>query len=183
MNQALIIVDIQNDYFPGGKMELVGMEEAASNAKRVLEIFRKKALPVFHVQHVSGQPGATFFLPDSEGVFIHESVAPTSGEQVLQKHFPSSFRQTNLLGELQRLDIGEIVVCGAMSHMCIDTTVRAAFDLELSCIVVADSCATKDLTFGELTIKAPEVQGAYMAALGAVFASVVNADDIESMLA
>lgn len=182
MNQALILVDIQKDYFQGGKMELVGMEEAADNAKSVLRKFREKGLPIFHIQHISMQPGASFFLPDSDGAHIHDTVEPLGGEPVFEKHFPSSFRDTGLLAKLQNQGIEEIIVCGAMSHMCIDTTVRAAFDLGLRCIVVADACATRDLVFAERTIKAPDVHGAYMAALGAVFARVVVADGVVPLL-
>ena len=95
MKQALIIVDIQNDYFPGGKMELVGMEDAAQKAQRVLELFRTKNMPILHIQHISNRPGATFFLPEKDGSEIHESVAPKSGEVVIQKHFPNCFTATS----------------------------------------------------------------------------------------
>ena len=96
MKRALIIVDIQNDYFPGGKMELVGMEEAANNARHALEMFRAKNLPIFHIRHLSNRAGATFFLPETDGAEIHESVAPQGGESIVQKHFPNSFRNTSL---------------------------------------------------------------------------------------
>ncbi len=177
MKQALIIVDIQNDYFPGGKMELVGMESAAENAQRILEKFRVHNLPVFHIQHIANRPGATFFLPETDGVEIHKSVTPKSGEHVIQKHFPNSFRDTPLLAELQGLKIEQAVICGAMSHMCIDTTVRAAFDLGFHCLVVADACATRTLEFDGLTIDAPQVHAAFMASLSAAFAQIVTAHE------
>jgi len=174
MKQALINVDIQNDYFPGGKMELVGMESAAENAQWILEKFRVQNLPVFHIQHIANRPEATFFLPETDGVKIHPSVAPQSGERVIQKHFPNSFRDTGLLDALQRLNIEQVVICGAMSHMCIDTTVRAAFDLGFHCLVVGDACATRALEFGSLTIDAPQVHAAFMAALSAAFAQIIT---------
>ncbi|MDP3696193.1 MAG: isochorismatase family protein, partial [Desulfocapsaceae bacterium] len=62
MNTCLIVVDLQNDYFPGGSMELVGIEEAAANAQLLLREFRKAKLPVIHIQHIAARPGATFFL-------------------------------------------------------------------------------------------------------------------------
>jgi nicotinamidase-related amidase len=97
MKPALIIIDIQNDYFPGGKMELEGSAEASLQAAVLLQAFRAKGLPLVHIQHVSNRPGASFFLPDTEGVNIHANVAPRVGETVVQKHFPNSFRGTNLL--------------------------------------------------------------------------------------
>ncbi|MBT6005725.1 MAG: isochorismatase family protein, partial [Prolixibacteraceae bacterium] len=122
MKQALIIVDIQNDYFPGGKMELVGIGEAAKNAQHALELFRARNLPIFHIQHLSNRAGATFFLPETDGVEIHKSVTPKSSENIIQKNFPNSFRDTSLNSQLQNLNVGEVIICGAMTHMCIDTT-------------------------------------------------------------
>jgi nicotinamidase-related amidase len=182
MNRALLVVDMQNDYFPGGKMELVGVEKAAEKVGQLLSMFRAKKLPIFHIQHFSVKPGATFFLPDTEGVKIHPLLTPEEGEPVIRKHFPNSFRETSLLGELRSRDIQELVVCGAMSHMCIDTTVRAAFDLGFTCVVVADGCATRDLCYGDQIIQAAQVQGAYMASLSAVFAKVVELSGLEAIL-
>ena len=177
MTKALIIVDVQNDYFRDGAMELVGMEDAAANCRRLLDAFRDANLPVFHIQHLSIQPGASFFVPETAGCEIHDSVKPNAGEAHITKHYPSAFRDTDLQQLLQMSDVNELVVCGAMSHMCIDTTVRAAFDLGYSCRLAADACATRDLEFDGRGVYAADVQNAYMAALGAVFAQVSSTDD------
>jgi len=181
MKQALIIVDIQNDYFPGGKMELVDMETAAKNAQRVLKLFRTKNMPIFHIQHVSNRRG-TFFLPETYGVEIHESVTPKNGEPVIQKHFPNCFRDTSLQDQLRDLSVGEIIICGAMTHMCIDTTARAAFDLGFRCFVVSDACATRNMEFGGITIEASKVHAAFMAALSVPFAQIIEVDGLENEL-
>ncbi|MDJ0956249.1 MAG: cysteine hydrolase family protein [Arenicellales bacterium] len=178
MNQALILVDIQNDYFPGGNMELVGMEVAADKASQLLKLFRQKQLDVFHIQHLSVQPGSTFFIPDTEGVKTHPIVAPQSDEPVIQKNFPNSFRETKLLQSLQQKEIDELVICGAMSHMCIDATTRAAFDFGFNCIVVQDACATRDLTFEGETVKSFDVHAAFMAALAMPYAKVMDAQQL-----
>lgn len=182
MKRALIIVDLQNDYFPGGRMELVDIEEAAINAQHALELFRAKMLPIFHIQHLSNRAGATFFLPETDGVEIHESVTPKSGEYIIQKHFPNSFRDTSLNEQLQSLGMEEAIICGAMTHMCIDTTVRAAFDLGFRCLVLSDACATKNMEYGGVTIEAPQVQAAFMAALSSPFAQVIEVNGLESHL-
>lgn len=182
MRMALLIVDMQKDYFPGGKMELVGIAQAALNVAGLQAEFRARKLPVIHIQHLAINPGASFFLPETEGASIHESVAPQKDELVLTKHFPNSFRETALLETLEAENIEEIVVCGAMSHMCIDTTVRAAFDLGVSCVVIEDGCATRDLTFEGLVIEAAKVHGAFMASLGAAFARVIKSSDVRDVL-
>ena len=177
MKTGLILIDIQNDYFPGGKMELVGVDRAARNARDLLGFFRDRSLPMFHVQHIFTDPSAPFFLPDTEGVKIHDLVKPIEGETVVQKHFPNAFRESILLEELTREGIERVVFCGAMSHMCVDATTRAAADLGLECILAHDACATRDLEFEGRTIKADEVHGAYMSALGWGYAELVRTAD------
>jgi nicotinamidase-related amidase len=173
MISALVLIDIQQDYFPGGAMELAGMAEAAARAREVLTAFRRARRPIFHVQHLALGPGATFFRPDTPGVEIHPSVQPLPGEVIITKHFPNAFRDTGLLEMLLTADVGELIVGGAMSHMCVDATTRAAFDYGFQCTVIHDACASRDLVFAGRTIPAAHVHGAFMAALGMRYARVV----------
>ncbi len=178
MNNGLILIDFQNDYFPGGNMELVGIDEAAANARILLNEFRKAKLPVIHVQHISARPGATFFLPETDGARIHQTVTPQEDETIVVKNFPNSFRGTSLLEILKKEKLENLVICGAMSHMCIDATTRAAFDLGFNCIVVDDACATKDLIYKSKTIKASDVHASFMAALSVPYAKVISIKEI-----
>lgn len=178
MDICLLLVDLQNDYFPGGNMELVGIEEAAENAQILLNDFRKAKLPVIHIQHVSAHPGATFFLPETDGARINQRVTPRGDEIVVVKNFPNSFRGTSLLEILKKQKIDNLVICGAMSHMCIDATTRAAFDLGFTCTVADDACATKDLSFKSNTIKASDVHGSFMAALSSPYAKVISTAEV-----
>lgn len=176
MKRGLILVDIQNDYFTGGAMQLVGMEAAAGKAGCLLELFRDRSEPVFHVRHLSKRAGATFFIPDTPGAEIHPAVEPLPAEPVITKYFPNGFRGTNLHDLLNKEDVGHLVICGAMSHMCIDATTRAAFDLGFKCTVVEDACATRNLAFKGESVPAWAVHGAFMAALQGIYAEVVSAD-------
>ena len=101
-----------------------------------------------------------------------------AGEPVITKRFPNSFRETGLEERLRDDGVEELVICGMMSHICVDATVRAAFDLGFSCIVIHDACATRDLTFDRLTVPAAQVHASFMAALGAVYAQVKSIDQI-----
>lgn len=174
MTKALILIDLQNDYFPGGNMQLVDTEKAAENAKLLLSRFRKENTPIVHVQHISARPDATFFLPGTQGVEIHEMVAPDKGENLVTKNFPNSFRDTSLLEILRNNGIEDLVICGAMSHMCIDATTRAAFDYRFNCVVVEDACATRDLIFKNKLIKASDVHASFMASLSVSYAHVLT---------
>jgi len=183
MTTALLIIDIQNDYFPGGRMELVGSPAASLEAKALLQAFRARGLPVIHVQHLSTRPGATFFLPDTEGVRIHRDVQPVAGETVVTKHFPNAFRETGLADTLRERGIDALVIAGMMSHMCIDTSTRAAADAGFACTLAHDACATRDLAFGGTTIPAAQVHAAFMAAINGAFAKVVTAGEAIAALA
>jgi nicotinamidase-related amidase len=177
MKTALLLIDLQNDYFPGGRMELVGIEAAAIQARRLLTAFRETRQPVIHVQHVSLGTTATFFLPNTPGVDLHATLQPLPGEPVIQKHFPNSFRKTGLLETLGRSRIETLVFCGAMTHMCIDATARAAFDYDLHCRVIHDACATRNLIFDGLEVPAAHVHAAFMAALRSIYAEVVSLEE------
>jgi len=178
MNKCLVVVDLQNDYFPGGTMELAGIEDAAENARILLTEFRKTESKVIHIQHISIPPNAFFFLPGTDGAKINGRVTPHEGETVVVKNYPNSFRDISLLGILRDAHIDDLLICGAMSHMCIDATTRAAFDLGFNCVVVEDACATMDLFFNDKIIKASEVHASFMAALSFPYAQIVLTRDI-----
>ena len=181
MKTALLLIDIQNDYFPGGKVELEGQLEAAAQARRLLDFFRQQRWPTVHIQHISNRPGATFFLPNTDGLKLHESIAPLPGETVIVKHFPNSFRETNLLEHLQQHKVERLVLCGSMTHMCVDAGVRAASDLGYPVLLAADACATRTLAYGGTTVPAAQVQAAFLTALKS-YAQVLTTDEILALL-
>ena len=178
MTDALLIIDIQNDYFPGGAMALHEPEAAAANAAKLIAAFRQAGRPVIHMQHVSTRPGATFFLPNTPGVEIHASVRPLPGETVMQKHFPNCFRETKLLERLRGAGIGSLAIAGMMTHMCVDTTTRAASDLGFACSLAHDACATRELAFGGVKVPPEQVQVSYLAGLNGLFARVAPTGEL-----
>lgn len=107
-----------------------------------------------------------------EGAEIHRDIAPQSGEKVIIKHEPNSFYETALQNELSQSGVTELVICGMMTHMCIDTTVRAAKDYEYQTILIEDACATRDLEWNQEWIPAKTVQKVFMASLNQEFACV-----------
>ncbi len=180
MTTALVIIDIQNDYFPGGKMELEGSTQAGHKAGKILAYFRENELPRIHVQHVSSRPDASFFVAETPGVQIHESVKPIEGEIVIQKHFPNSFRDTPLLDHLRANNIDRLVISGMMTNMCVDATVRAAFDHGFKSIVLSDTCANRSLSYQALEIPAQYVHAAFLASLSPIYAKILTVDEFIS---
>ena len=178
LKQALLIIDVQNDYFEGGKSQLHNPNGALANIEKVLAKFRAKGFTVIHVQHVGG-PNDAFFLPETHGVQIHENLTPLGNEYHITKHMPSSFLGTNLEKVLKDNEITDIVICGMMSHMCIDTAVRACQDFGFRVVLLDDACATKDLTYNDEIIPAETVHKAFMASLNGMFANVIKTCELK----
>ncbi|MEG0861647.1 MAG: cysteine hydrolase family protein [Pseudomonas sp.] len=174
---ALIVIDIQNDYFPGGKWTLEGADRAADNAARIVAATRSNGDLVVHVRHEFESSDAPFFTPGSDGARIHPKVAPQDKEPVVLKHKVNSFLNTELKALLDEHGIGAVTVIGSMSHMCIDAFTRAAADLDYSVTVIHDACATRDLEFNGVTVPAAHVHAAYMASLAFAYAQVVATED------
>jgi nicotinamidase-related amidase len=178
MKTALLLIDMQNDYFEKGKMELTGAEEASLKAKELLNFFREKNLPIIHIQHFATREGSTFFIPNTDGVNIHKNVEPINGEKIIRKAYPNSFRDTGLLDHIVFSGIHRLVICGMMTHMCVDATARAAFDYGFENVVVKDATATKELVFEDKTIPAEQVQAAFLSALNGIYAKVISTDEL-----
>ncbi|MEN4750116.1 cysteine hydrolase family protein [Pseudomonas sp. Ps21-P2] len=172
---ALIVVDIQNDYFPGGKWPLAGADAAADNAAKVIQAARDAGDLVVFIRHESGAD-APFFTPGSDGAKLHPKVLNLESEAVVLKHFPNSFRETGLQALLKDKGIENLVIIGSMSHMCIDATTRAAADLGYSVKVIHDACASRDLEFEGSVVPAAQVHAAFMSALGFAYAEVLSTD-------
>lgn len=178
MKTALMIIDVQMDYFPGGSRELYRPIEASLLARELLDGFRNAEMRVIHVQHVATKAGATSFIPGTPGVEIHPNVAPLPGEKVVIKHFANSFRETGLLEFLKQEHIERLVICGMQTNMCIDGTTRAASDLGFTCLVAADACAARDLAYDGQTVPAAQVHTAFLAALNGSYARVLPTAEI-----
>ncbi|WP_426128451.1 cysteine hydrolase family protein [Pararhizobium sp. PWRC1-1] len=173
-NRAILVVDLQNDYWPSGNFALYGIEAAAANAARVIDDARSKGDLVVNIRHE--MPDGPLFVPGSAGAEINDAVRPAPGEPVITKNVPNSFRDTGLGDLLKEKDIEEVVVVGAMSHMCVDATVRAANDLGYKTTTIHDACATLDLDFDGVTIPAAQVHATLMSALAFAYGEVISTD-------
>jgi nicotinamidase-related amidase len=172
--RALVLIDVQNDYFPGGKWPLAGIEFAADNAAKLLAAARAAEDLVVHVRHEFASPDAPFFAPGSDGAQIHSKVRGRDSESIVLKRHVNAFRETDLREILDGHGVEDLVICGAMSHMCVDAGARAASDLGYRCVVVHDACATRDQEFEGTVVPAADVHAAFMAALRFGYARLVS---------
>ena len=180
MARALVVVDIQNDYFPGGANPLDGPEAAAGNARTLLDAFRASGEQIVHVKHIWDEPDALYLRPGTPGGEIHDAVRPEDGETVVEKAFPNAFLETPLAAQLKAAGADRLVICGMMTAMCVDATVRAAVDLGYEVAVAHDACATMALEFGNRRIAAADVHAAFLAALADGYAAVEPTADLAS---
>lgn len=174
---ALIIVDIQNFYFAGGRLPLVGSEEASLKARRVLEFFRSRKWPVIHVRHLGKAVADAPIAGASEWSF-QANVVPAAGEPVVTKHEVNSFRDTNLLDLLKGLKVKDLVIIGMQTHMCLEGAVRAAADFGFAVTVAEDACATRDLEFNGKKVPAEAVHLSTLATLKGNYARIVTTDEL-----
>jgi nicotinamidase-related amidase len=150
---ALVLIDIQNDYFPGGKYELLESEKASLKAKKLLNEFRKRDLPVIHVRHESLRPEAGFFLPNTPGATIHSNVDPQTGETVVLKHQVSSFVDTGLEEALIDLGIKHLVICGMQTNCCVRMTTLDALQKGFKVIVIEDAVTARNIEVHQKALK------------------------------
>lgn len=173
---ALILIDIQNDYFENGNWPVAKMFDVSKNAARLLAHARDQGCAVFHIRHEIPSDDAPFFRPGSQGAEIHASVAPSGEEPVITKNRPNSFQGTSLREDLEAKGIKEVVICGAMSQMCIDATTRSAVDFGYSVSVIEDACGAKEQSFSGVAVSASQVHAAFMAPLAMSYARVISTD-------
>lgn len=167
---ALILIDCQQTYREG-VMQLSGVEPALLEVGHLLARAREAGRPVIHIQHDAG-PGSPYDIRGPIGS-IAAPVAPVPGETVITKHYPNSFVQTVLDEELKRIGIRSLVLVGFMTHMCVNSTARGAFNLGYQVTVVASATATRDLPGpGGALVPASALQTASVAMMGDLFASI-----------
>src|SRR5258706_3936300 len=168
---ALVLIDCQNTYREG-IMRLAGVEEAVAEASRLLRRARDAGIPVIHIQHDSGV-GSPYDTTARIGR-ISDEVAPVVGESVITKHYPNSFIETDLEQQLRAAGKTDLVLAGFMTHMCVNSTARGAFNLVFRPTVVAAATATRDLPgSGGEVVTAAALQAASLAGLGDLFAVIV----------
>ena len=168
MKQGLLVIDVQNDYFTGGKMTLTGADEALRNINLLEAQFSAAKLPIIYIQHIKHQKNADFFEQGTSGAELHPQLKVDKASIIIEKHFPNSFLETTLAEVLKKHQIDQLVICGMMTHMCIRATTPVAAELGYHPILIADATATKNLSKDGLIIPADQVQADIISELSLV---------------
>lgn len=165
MKKALIIIDVQNDYFKNGKMSLFEPLKALENINILEKQFKRSSAPIIYIQHVNQDKNAPFFVKDTVGVELHSGLGLNDESMIIVKKYPNSFLETDLKKTLDELNVEELIITGMMTHMCVDSTARASAELGYKTTVISDATATKELIFKEKKVSADDVQTSFLAAL------------------
>ena len=177
-NCAIVMIDFQNEYVDGAMPLGDSGSKATANARLLLDKARKEAIPIFHIAH-HGQDNDKVFDPLSSKVDIVDSLQPLDGEKTIVKMHPNAFYDTELQALIKSAGKQQIIFAGFMSHMCVSSSVRAAFDLGFESFVCHDACATRDLpSVNGQTITASVMHDSAMAALQDRFAALVATDKL-----
>lgn len=164
-NYGLLVIDIQNFYFPGGRSELVEPVRAAEMAALAIDRARETGNPVIFVQHKA-----------ATGMEINEMVKPSAGEKTFVKEEVNSFLGTGLKEYIDGLAIDTLVICGMQTQMCVEAAVRAAHDYGYQVILLHDACATRNLKFGDREVSSEDVHASTLATLRS-YAEVIPVDE------
>ena len=169
-SSALIMIDFQNTYREG-VMQLEGVEPAIREGAKILARAREAGIPIFHIQHDAGA-GSPYDVTAKLGA-IADEVAPAVGETVIVKPFPSAFVRTELETKLNATGVKDLILTGFMTHMCVNSTARSAFNLGFRPTIIAATTATRDLPGPDgSVVPAAAVQSASLAAVADLFAVV-----------
>lgn len=165
-SEALLLIDIQDFYFPGGQLALVAPEAAAANAASLLAYFRREQKTIVHIRHNIEPGGGT-----------HHSVRPLVNEKQLLKQNINAFIGTDLHQYLTEKGISKLVIAGMQTHLCVEAAARAGHDLGYAVTVIADACATRDLNFNNRRVCAADVHAATLACLSGNYAEVIGLNE------
>lgn len=177
---ALILIDIQNDYFTPGKLPIPDGERVVDKAVQLRDWAAAAGIAVVHIRQVNANPASPMFAAGDSGSAIHPRLSPREGETVICKTLPSSFDKTELHGFLQARGVRTLVLAGLMTHMCVETTARAALPLGYGVVVASDACASRDLPAydGGGVVPHSEVHRNALTALADRFADVMPTEAV-----
>jgi len=184
MKAALLVIDVQNEYFaPHGKWVLPEGEKALDQINALIAAARTAGVPVIHISHERLGATSGVFVPGSIGIEPYPGVSMQPDETRIRKHFPGSFTQTPLEAHLRNFGADTLVVCGFMTHLCCDTTTRQAAERGYKVLFASDATATRDLAVAGETVPYQTIQKSTLAAMTGFAEVLTTAQIIEQLRA
>ncbi len=176
MKRALLVIDVQNEYFTG-KLPVTYPENSFGNIIKVIDFANENKIPVLLIQHTNpGKDSATFKEGTNEHE-IHDEVLKRGYDKIIEKNLPGSFTGTELSSWLKENDIDTLVISGYMTQMCCDTTARQAMHLGFNVEFLSDATGTLDISNSAGKISAEELHKAILITQAMRFSEVMPTEE------
>jgi nicotinamidase-related amidase len=176
MKRALLVIDVQNEYFTG-KLPVTYPVGSFENILKVIDVAKDNNIPIIVVQHTSLQNNAETFKKGSKEWEIHDQISNRGYNYLIEKHLPGSFTGTNLEEVLEKNEIDTVVICGYMTQMCCDTTSRQAFHLGYTVEFLSDATGTLDISNYAGTVTAEELHRSILITQAMWFSKVMTSSE------
>lgn len=176
MKSALLVIDVQNEYFTG-KLPVTYPAGSLDNIIRAIKAARKKNIPVIAVQHSSPSMDAATFRKGTEEWKLHSKIEEAGYDHLIEKNLPGSFTGTDLEAWLRERDIDTVVITGYMTQMCCDTTARQAVHLGFSVKFLSDATGTLQISNYAGMVKAEELHRAILVTQAMRFSKVLTTEE------
>lgn len=181
MKQALIVIDVQNEYFEGGAMPVTYPANSFDNIKKAITSAKAHQIPVVYVKHLC-PPEADCFRPDSFGQELHADLIALGADHILTKKMVSAFPETDLQDYLSSKEIDTVTIAGFMTQMCCDTTARYAAHMGYHVNFLSDGTGTLDFNNSQGHASAEELHRATLITQAHCFSNVISTDSWISSL-
>lgn len=175
MNRALLVIDVQNEYFTGA----LPITHPVGHLERILRAMdgaREAGVPVVVIQHGFPQPDKPFFRKGTPGWELHPEVAARPKDHQIEKELPGSFTGTDLEPWLRDRGLDTVAIAGYMTHICCDTTARQAMHRGLNVEFLGDATGTLPLKNAAGEVSAEELQRSILCAQQMMISEVLDTE-------
>lgn len=175
MKRALLVIDVQNEYFTG-KLPVTYPEGSFENIIKVMDFANENNIPVLLIQHTNPGKDSATFKKGTEEHRIHDEVLKRGYAKIIEKKLPGSFTGTELESWLKENDIDTLVISGYMTQMCCDTTARQAIHIGFNVEFLSDATGTLDISNSAGEISAEELHKAILITQAMRFSKVMSTE-------
>ncbi|HEY9640082.1 MAG TPA: cysteine hydrolase family protein [Coleofasciculaceae cyanobacterium] len=176
MSRALLVIDVQNEYFTG-QLPVTYPPGSLENILKAMDIASQQNIPIIIVQHTEPEENPAIFKKSSREWELHPEIAKHPYNLLIEKTLPGSFTGTELEAWLREQGIDTVVISGYMTQMCCDTTARQAAHLGFSVEFLSDSTGTLAFENEAGSATAEELHRATLVSQGSFFGKVLSTTD------
>lgn len=181
MRRALLVIDVQNEYFTG-QLPVSYPENSFPNILKAMDLANANNIPIIVIQHTAPQKDSKTFRKGSDEWQLHPEIVARPYNHLVEKTLPGSFTGTDLETWLRGQEVDIVTISGFMTQMCCDTTARQALHLGFSVEFLSDATGTLQISNYAGTVTAEELHRAILVTQAMRFSKVLSVDEWEYKL-